>query len=100
MNINFSIIFGILVGFLFIDKAGGGGPFFTFLAGIACTTVCSAAYAACVGAGAGVEVALLTNPITAPFAGLLLPLFSSGCTAGYGACMTTCVGGSLAVPSP
>lgn len=97
--IDMSLLLGFLIGFMFIGNAGGG-PTLGFFAIVGCNLVCGAAVAACVGASAGVTAAFLSNPITAPFASLLTPLFMKGCGAGYAGCMAACVGGAFVAPSP
>lgn len=84
---------------LFIGKSDGGGLLGAVAVG-ACGGVCGAGFAACCSAAGGISVALLSNPITAPFASILTPWFAGGCWTGFGTCYTTCVGGALIAPSP
>lgn len=85
----------IIVGLLLLQSVShtSAGP----VASAACATVCGAAWGCC-AFGAG--VAISACPITAPFAAILLPMFSgAGCSAGYGTCMAGC-GTLLIVPTP
>ena len=85
----------ILAALMFLHSVSliSAGP----VASAACATVCGAAWACC-AFGSGVAIAAC--PITAPFAAILLPMFSGGgCTAGYATCMGGC-GTLLIVPTP
>lgn len=81
--------------FLLIDKSEGGA-----IAGAVATAACGGVCAACAGAAGSISAALLSNPITAPFASVLTPWFANGCWVGFGTCYSTCVGGALVAPTP
>ena len=97
--LKYNMVIGLVIGLFFVGKVDSG-PTFAVPASIGCTVVCGAGWIACLTASGAVDVALLACPITAPFAGLLAPLFASGCGAGYGACMAACVGAAVVAPTP
>lgn len=83
---------------LFVGKLDGG-PILGAVAAGACGGDCGAAFAACCGASGTISAAMLSNPLTAPFASILTPWFVNGCWAGFGTCYSTCIAGALIAPT-
>lgn len=92
-------LISLMSAILFVDKSDGGAVAGA-VATAACGGVCGAGFAACAGAAGSISAALLSNPITAPFASILTPWFANGCWVGFGTCYSTCVGGALVAPTP
>jgi len=93
------LIIGFLMATVFIRDADCG-PGLAGIAAVGCNLVCGTAMVACFGSAATIEGALASNPITAPFAGVLAPFFINGCWGGYAGCMAFCVGSAAVAPSP
>lgn len=98
MTNKFNLLIGILIGLMFVGKTDCG-PGHAAIACVGCSVACWAGYFVCCGTSGAIDLALASNPITAPFVAVLTPFFASGCGAGFAACMTACVASSVETPS-